>query len=218
MEDALGAASGTGSERSPLPLRHATRALVRCALQTMRLLARRGIQQPREHLGARISFADGTAGIVYRETVIVRAPPDSPAVLVVGFRLHCVRGESAHRLFRFESQLNTILFAGFPGLISKLWLRHDEHNYYRGFYEWDGADLAVDYVRALWWALALVSDRQSIHYAVLPGVNRNAVLADPISIDTDLSASPGGWWRPVAITSASGMLDVQADNPFRRES
>jgi hypothetical protein len=96
-----------------------------------------------------------------------------------------------------ESELNTVLFAGFPGLVSKLWLRHDQHHLYRGFYQWDGPERAVAYVRALWWVLALVSEPESIHYAVLPDLDRDKVLAEPAVIDARLNAAPGGWWRPV---------------------
>jgi hypothetical protein len=121
---------------------------------------------------------------------------DDPVVLVVCFRLRWVHRRWAHALFRVESELNTVLFAGFPGLVSKLWLRHDQHHRYRGFYQWDGVDQAVAYVRALWWVLALVSERGSIQYAVLPGLRRDDVLADPDLVDL-IRAAPGGWWRPV---------------------
>src|SRR5581483_4522289 len=96
---------------------------------------------------------------------------------------------------RVESELNTILFAGFPGLVSKLWLRHDQRQTYRGVYQWDDADLAESYARALWWVLALVSERGSVKYVVLPGLGRDDVLDDPTLIDT-VDPSPGGWWRP----------------------
>src|SRR5262245_45796041 len=79
------------------------------------------------------------------------------------FRLRWVHGRG-HRLFRLESLLNTPLFVGFPGFVSKLWLAHDENRVYRGLYEWDGPDLAEAYVRALWWALIVVSERDSIRH------------------------------------------------------
>jgi hypothetical protein len=147
-------------------------------------------------LGRKISFADGTSAEVYRETVIERAAPSAPAVLVVGFRLRHVHRQWGHALFRQESELNTVLFAGFPGLVSKLWLRHDQHHRYRGVYQWDDPELAVAYVRALWWILALVSVPDSIQYAVLPGLYRDEVLADPAIVDVNLRATSGGWWRP----------------------
>src|SRR5688572_5354701 len=52
-----------------------------------------------------------------------------------------------HALFRWESLLNTPLFVGFAGFVSKLWLAHDEDGVYRGFYEWDGPARAEYYAR-----------------------------------------------------------------------
>ena len=182
----------------PLPLPSAARELLACALRTLTLLATHRIREPSRHLGQRICFADGTESTVYRETVIDREPPLDPAVLVVSFRLRRVHRAWMHAVFRWESELNTVLFAGFPGLVSKLWLRHDQNDLYRGFYQWDGPERAVAYVRALWWVLALVSERESIRYAVLPGLDRDQVLTDPGMVD-GLAASPGGWWRPTGV-------------------
>ena len=189
-------------EAAPLPLVPAIATEARCAVRTAALLSRHRIRQPRRNVGRRITFADGTTGEVYRETVIQGAPRTDPVVLVVGFRLLGARSERAHALFRCESELNTVLFAGFPGLVSKLWLRHDERCRYRGVYEWDGADRAVAYVRALWWALALVSDPASIGYAVLPGLRPDQVLADPGVIGT-VTTAEGGWWRPVRVEGSA---------------
>jgi hypothetical protein len=91
---------------------------------------------------------------------------------------------------------------GFPGFVSKLWVAHDEHDVYRGFYEWDGPDAARRYARSLWRVLALVSVRGSIRYAVLPGLRRADVLADPAVLGTvrplDAPKGDDGWWRLVA--------------------
>jgi hypothetical protein len=166
-------------------------------LRTVALLARRRLHQPRTRVGQRISFSDGSTTTVYRETV-VECDPDSPAVLVVAFRLRGARSPWAHALFRRESLLNTVLFAGFPGFVSKLWCTHDDHHVYRGFYQWDDPVLAEQYVHALWWVLALVSFRSSIHYAVLPGLRRDDVLRDPGLIDRVVPGDAHEWWRPVA--------------------
>jgi len=131
-------------------VRGAIKALGQCALRTGALLAQRRIHQPAEHVGWRFRFADGTTTECYRETVVDRPPPAALAILVVSFRLRRVRGYWGHAIFRWESVLNTVLSVGFPGLITKLWLRHDEHGVYRGLYEWDDPLLAVAYVRALW--------------------------------------------------------------------
>ena len=109
------------------------------------------------------------------------------------FRLRRAHRAWSHTLFRLESELNTILFAGFPGFVSKLWLRHDQHGMYRGVYQWDGVDPAIAYVRALWWALALVSEKDSIRYRVLPGQDRDDVVAGRTTAPGDA----GDWWRPV---------------------
>lgn len=181
-------------ERPPLPPGAALRALARCALRTAVLLATRRLHQPAEHVGRRLRFADGTTGVVYRETVVDREP-SAPAALIVGFRLRGFRREWAHALFRAESVLNTVLFAGFPGFVSKLWCRHDARGVYRGVYEWDDPALAEAYVRALWWVLALVSVRGSIHYAVLPGIHRDELLDDPHVTDGLASDEATAWWR-----------------------
>jgi hypothetical protein len=173
-------------------------ALARCVLRTAVLLTRREVAQPSDHLGDVVLFGDGTRGRVYRETRAEHAADDEPVVLVVAFRLRWVRGRG-HALFRAESLLNTPLFAGFPGFVSKLWMAHDENNLYRGLYQWNGAERADAYVRALWWVLALVSERSSIRYTVLPGLRRDDVLTHPRVLDTAAPGAPDAWWRPIAI-------------------
>ena len=118
--------------------------------------------------------------------------PTDPCVLVVEFRLRLMRGWG-HAAFRRESLLNTPLFAGFPGFVSKLWLAHDEHGTYRGVYEWDGPERAEHYARCLWCVLALGSVPGSIHYNVLPGVRRDEFLQAPGLLG--VRAPDTGWWR-----------------------
>src|SRR5207247_2506933 len=129
----------------------------------------------------------GTSGRVYRETVIDRDATQDPRVLVVEFRLRAIRGRG-HALFRWESLFNTPLFAGFPGLVSKLWLAADERGRYRGLYEWDGPRRAEAYVRALWRLLALVSVPGSVHCIVLPGLSRDELLARPQALASTATA------------------------------
>lgn len=164
------------TDKPPMAQAAALRAVVGCVVRTARLLFRRQIHLPARHVGRWLHFADGTSAQVYRETVVGRGMAQDPCVLVVEFRLRAVRG-FGHVLFRWESLLNTPLFAGFPGFVSKLWLASDERGRYRGLYEWDGAQRAEAYARALWRVLALVSVPGSIHYVVLPGVRRDEVLA-----------------------------------------
>ncbi|MET9275505.1 hypothetical protein [Kribbella sp. NPDC003557] len=167
--------------------------LAACAGRTAVQLARRRIRFPRGHVGQRVRFADGSTAWVYRETVMERPPSLDPCVLIVQFRLRRVRGVG-HQLFRAESWLNTPLFAGFPGFVSKLWFAADDFGVYRGLYDWDGPHHADAYVRALWWPLALVSELDSIQYHVLPGLRRDDVIADPTCIAGPAAADQ--WWRP----------------------
>ena len=160
---------------TPLPPDVAWRAVARCAGVGTKLLAQRRVHLPRTHVGQQLQFADGSQGRVYLETSVDREPPATPCVLVVKFRLRWVRGRG-HDLFRRESVLNTPLFVGFPGFVSKLWVAHDTYSVYRGVYEWDGPEQAAAYAGALWRVLALVSVRGSIGYQVLPRLHRDELL------------------------------------------
>jgi hypothetical protein len=142
-----------------------------------------------------LRFADGTSAPVYRETVIDYGAAPARCVLVVTFTLRWVRGWG-HAVFRAESLLNTVLFAGFPGLVSKLWLANDSLGRYRGVYEWDGPERADRYARALWRVLALVSVPGSIHYVVLPGLARDDFLREPQATG-ELANEKPAWWRVV---------------------
>jgi hypothetical protein len=183
--------------QQPLPRHTAALAEIRCFGAFARLFAQRRIHMPRERLGTRLRFADGTTGRVYRETTVDRDPPADPCVLAVEFRLRGIRGRIGHRLFRAESLLNTPLFVGYPGYLSKLWIAHDEHDVYRGLYEWDGPERAEFYARCLWRVLEIVSAPGSIHYRVLPGLRRDDVLADPETIGRVAPVEPDAWWRLV---------------------
>jgi len=170
------------NEQAPLPYAVAIPAVLRCVGSAVRLLAQQRIHLPSAHVGVRLRFANGTAARVYRETVVDSGAVAEPCVLVVEFRLRVVRGKG-HTLFRWESLLNTPLFVGFPGFVSKLWLANDEHDVYRGLYEWDGPERAEHYAHSLWRVLALVSVSRSIHYVVLLGLQRSALLAAPQLLD-----------------------------------
>jgi len=98
-----------------------------------------------------------------------------------------------------ESLLNTPLFVGFPGFVSKLWLVHDDHGVYRGLYEWDGPARAEAYVRARWRVLVLVSVPGSINYHVLPRLRRDDLLADPAVRQQTAPTARAGWWQLVSV-------------------
>ncbi len=128
---------------------------------------------------------------------VSQGAPEDPCVLVAKFTLRAVRGRG-HTAFRWESLLNTPLFAGFPGFISKLWLASDDRGRYRGLYQWDGPQRAEDYAHALWRVLALVSVPGSIHYVVLPERQRGELLGRMPVPGCAMAADPTAWWRPVA--------------------
>ncbi|HEY7176104.1 MAG TPA: hypothetical protein VH442_14395 [Micromonosporaceae bacterium] len=182
-------------DQHPLPFRIALVAVARCVVRSAALIGRGAVRQPREAVGRRVTFADGTSARIYRETVIGHRPAD-PCALVVEFRLRGVRGWG-HPVFRAESVLNTPLFVGFPGFVSKWWLAHDENGVYRGFYEWDGPERAASYARALWWVLMLVCVRSSIRWVVLPGARRDD-LVDAANRFT-LTREDDRWRRPVTV-------------------
>jgi hypothetical protein len=163
------------------------------------MVGRREVRLAHRNLGRWIHFADGTSARVYRDTVVPGRTPQAPCFLAVSFRLRMVRGRG-HWLFRMESILNTPLFVGFPGFVSKLWLTHDERGVYRGLYEWDGEAQADNYARCLWRVLALVSDPGSIDFHILPGCRRESVLA--IHDVPTLAGGPGArsWWRVVSAS------------------
>ncbi|MHC1557842.1 hypothetical protein ACR9E3_02740 [Actinomycetospora sp. C-140] len=186
----------TGTVGGPLPRRRAALAVARCVVVSLVLLARRRLRCPRSRVGTRIHFADGTSASIYRETVVDRAAAARPCALAVCFRLRGVRGRG-HALFRAESLLNTPLFAGFPGFVAKWWVAADELGVYRGLYDWDGADRAEAYARALWRVLALVSVPGSIAYTVLPGRRRDDLLDEPASAGA--GPVPADWWRAVTV-------------------
>lgn len=182
-------------ERGPLAYAAAGRAVARCVMETTRLLWKRRLHLPARRVGMRARFADGTSARIYRETIIDRGPTQDPCALAVEFRLRAVRGRG-HAVFRWESLLNTPLFAGFPGFVSKLWLADDDYGRYRGLYEWDDPQLAENYARALWRVLALVSVRGSIHYVILPGLRRDEFLG---AAQAGVGVADAAWWRPVSV-------------------
>jgi hypothetical protein len=174
------------------------------------MFCRGDLRLPRTNVGRVLRFADGTSARVYRETTTRRVSAD-PCFLAVRFRLRAVRGWG-HVMFRAESLLNTPLFVGFPGFISKLWLTHDEHGNYRGLYEWDGQYSAESYARSLWRVLQLVSVRGSIDYEVFPGLRRDDVLSKPSVLDRSVSIrETSAWCRPLAPTGAD--LSLRPGSP-----
>lgn len=192
--------SSERTDQVPLPVGRSVRDVIRCAAATSALLLRRRISLPDGQVGRRMQFADGTSARIYLETVVRDALVTQPCVLIVQFKLRWVRGRAGHAFFRLESLLNTPLFVGFPGFVSKLWLADDEKGRYRGVYEWNRPDLAESYARALWRMLAIVSVADSIRYHVRLAIHRDELLNRPADSRQALDAPE--WSQPVAITAA----------------
>ena len=184
-------------ERPPLPYLAALGAEVSCVTATARLLRQRRIHLPAGHVGARLHFTDGTSGRVYRETVIDRGATASPCVLVVEFRLRAVRGRG-HALFRWESLLNTPLFAGFPAWSRSCGWPPTSAAATGACMSGMAPRRAEAYARALWRVLALVSVPGSIHYVVLPGLSRDELLARPQGPADAVGAAD--WWRLAEVS------------------
>lgn len=149
-------------EPRPAPRIKAWRAVARCVGTSCVMLAKRRVHLPKGQVGRMLRFADGSTARVDRETAVDRQPPGEPCVLVVSFRLRLVRGR-AHGFFEAESILNTPLFVGFPGFVSKLWCAHDTFGAYRGLYEWDGAQRAGRGLRGRPVAGAGAGQRARVH-------------------------------------------------------
>jgi hypothetical protein len=148
-------------------------AVSRSTVGTARLLAAGALAAPSALVGTWLRSHDGSRSMVFRETAVRGRRPADPVVLVVRFRLRWIgRVRWAHAVFRATCVVNTPLFAGFPGFVTKLWLTDPRSGIYRGVYEWDGAERADWYATRLAGVLGLVSVRGSIAHTVVEGVDR----------------------------------------------
>lgn len=196
------------SEYQRLAGRDVVRRIAGSAVVTGRLLLEHRLSTPATWVGARLSFADGTTSVVFRESWRDGGRARDPALLLVRFRLRWVDGMAPlHAVFRTTSIVNTPLFAGFPGFAAKLWLTDPTTGVYRGVYEWDRVERAIDYVEALERVLALVCVRGSVDYHVVPGVRRDEFLADPAGVvSAEADTVENRWWllaHPVERRSAA---------------
>jgi hypothetical protein len=171
-------------------------AFARSAVATFRLLAAGRLTSPSTYLGRRLRFADGTTSFVFRETAIRDPNPRDPAVLVVQFRLRAFgHRQFLHALFRRECILHTPLFAGFPGLQTKLWISDTATGVYRGLDEWDGPERAAEYADQLVRLLVPLSTHGSVRYHVIPGIRRRDLFAAPGLAGTGQEEGADNWWR-----------------------
>ena len=191
------------------------RAYLSCVLSTAVLLARHQLRLPRRNVGRTLTFADQSTSRVYRETVRHGAPTTQPTLLVVRFQLRLVgRSRLMHALFRAESILNTVLFAGFPGFRSKLWATDEQTGVYRGVYEWDGAEQASDYATAITALLRRLSVRGSVHSHLVPGVRRDDFLRDPGIVGPASAESTQLWWQLSRVSMGVAILGRREGRPL----
>ena len=102
-------------ERPPLAYPAALRALAGCVAGTARLLRQRQLHLPKERVGMRLRFADGTSARVYRETAVDRGATLDPCVLAVEFRLRAVRGRGHAGLGPLPGPVHVHRLASAPG-------------------------------------------------------------------------------------------------------
>ena len=146
---------------------------MRCAISTLGLIARRKLRQPHDLVDSQIEFADGSVSRIYRETSMrdLETPPQ--VMLAVRFRLRLIGSSRlGHALFRFESLFNTLLFAAHRGFHSKLWLTDGATDLYRGIYEWEDEESAIEYAETLRIVLAPWVQTGSLAYQIMSGVSR----------------------------------------------
>jgi hypothetical protein len=145
----------------------------RCVVRTLVLLAHNEIALPDDNVGRMVGFGDGTRSEVYRETALRKRRREGLVLLVVRFQLRFIGSSRlAHWLFRLESLLNTVLFAAHRGFQTKLWMTDRQTWFYRGIYEWEGEEAAVEYAETLRVVLRPWVRRGSFAYRVIRGCSR----------------------------------------------
>jgi hypothetical protein len=167
----------------------------RCVLSTLGLLARNELALPRHNVGRSVVFADGTRSEVYRETVMRKRRYQGLVLLVVRFRLRLIGSSRlAHWLFRVESLANTLLFAAHPGFQTKLWLTDRGTSFYRGIYEWEGVEAAVEYAETLRVVLRPWAQSGSFAYRLIEGRSRDDYLQ---GVEASPPNHEEAWWLPI---------------------
>jgi hypothetical protein len=178
----------------------------RCVVGTLVLLARNEIALPVDNVGREVGFADGSRSEVYRETAMRKRQYPGLVLLVVRFRLRFIgTSRLAHWLFRLESLLNTLLFAAHRGFQTKLWLTDRKTWFYRGIYEWEGEEAAVEYAETLRVVLRPWVQRGSFAYRIIRDLSRVEYLDG-----AEMEKPPG---RDAAWAAAVGHAAASADEP-----
>lgn len=178
---------------------------IRCAISTLALIARGKLAQPNDLVDSNIEFTDGSVSRIYRETSMRDLETTPQVMLAVRFRLRFIGSSRlGHALFRFESLFNTLLFAAHRGFHSKLWLTDPTTDHYRGIYEWEDKESAIEYAETLRIVLAPWVATGSLAYRIMSGVSRPDFLEGrfPYPVDED-----DRWCSPVRASIDSHQLD-----------
>jgi hypothetical protein len=154
-----------------------------CAVRTTWLLARGSLHIDHSLDGRLAQLPDGRSFKIFRRTTCSASEDDEnePVVLSVWFHLRFVPAWARRRrtLFERESILNTLVFAGFPGYVSKLWMVDPETNEFAGLYEWRGREAAERYARYITSVLRPLSSHGLVDWDITPadraGVESTAI-------------------------------------------
>jgi hypothetical protein len=120
-------------------------------------------------VGAAVALPDGRRFVVFRESTCEGVGGSQPVTLAVWFHLRGVPAGAHLRRHLFERLciLNTILFAGFPGYLVKLWMVDPSTADFAGLYAWRSAEEADTYGRYITAVLKPLSKAGSVGYRVL---------------------------------------------------
>jgi len=178
---------------------------IRCAISTLGLIARGKLAQPKDLVDSHIEFADGSISRIYRETTMRDLETTPQVILGVRLRLRFIGSSRlGHALFRFESLFNTLLFAAHRGFHSKLWLTDPATDYYRGIYEWEDEESAIEYAETLRIVLAPWVETGSFAYRIMSGLSRPDFLEGRAPYPVD---EVDRWCSPVRTSVTAHRLN-----------
>jgi len=137
------------------------------------LLARRQLHLQHGRIGTTVAIPDGRKFVVFRESSRDSDPGSASVTLAVWFHLRGIPGGSRIRRYFFERLclVNTILFAGFMGFQSKLWMVDPVTSDYAGLYSWHSAEEAEPYARYIVRILSPLSSEGTVGYEILPAIS-----------------------------------------------
>jgi hypothetical protein len=147
------------------------RQMARCAVETLELGVKGRLHIRRPPVVDRARLPDGRWFEVFRQTTCDHDGESEILTLAVWFHLRAIPSGARVRrwLFERESILNTILYAGFAGYRTKLWMVDPVSCDYAGLYEWDGADAAERYGRYITAVLRPLSGPGSVGFETVEG-------------------------------------------------